>query len=101
MTTTRERIKNNAFYEAYRLFIRDDQSWNKYNHILKNTSIDTKIGNESKNGEVFRGHVLTPLKEKRAISIKKMPLTVEDLGLFLKHQHNNKNKNQNYLMMMS
>jgi hypothetical protein len=89
MTTTRERIKNNAFYEAYRLFIRDDQSWNKYNHILKNTSIDTKIGNESKNGEVFRGHVLTPLKEKIAISIKKMPLTVEDLGLFLKHQHNN------------
>jgi hypothetical protein len=88
MTTTRERIKNNAFYEAYRLFIRDDKSWNKYNHILKNTCIDTKIGNESKNGEVFCGHVLTPLNEKRAISIKKMPLTVEDLELFIKQEHN-------------
>ena len=90
MATTRDRIKNNAFYEAYKIYIKDDQTWNKYNNILDKTNIEGKMGNESKYGEVFRGHMLTKLKEKHPISIKKVPLSIDDLQLFLQNQHTNR-----------
>jgi len=90
MATTRERIKNNAFYEAYKIFIKDDKTWNKYNNILESTNIECKIGNESKYSEIFRGHIITNINQKYPVSIKKIPLSIDDLQLFLQNQHNNR-----------
>lgn len=90
MCTTQERIKDNIFYEAYKLHIRGDfQNLEKFNNILKKTVIEEKIGNESKFGEVFRGKILNK-KNDKLISIKKIPMNLEDLRIFLKNQHNDR-----------
>jgi hypothetical protein len=90
MATIRERIKNNAFYEAYQLYMKEikDPS-HLYTMILKQTRIDSRIGNESKYGEVYCGTIVHNHNVK-PISIKKIPLQMEDLLLLLKKEHEQK-----------
>jgi hypothetical protein len=93
MTTTKERIKNNVFYEAFKLYIKDNDNlkWDKYNTILKNTKILEKIGNESKYGEVFTGKIeIDAIENNSLISIKKVPLSVKDLQILLLNQINDR-----------
>lgn len=90
MTTIKDRIKNNAFYEAYQLFIKDNKDkWNNDHKILTNTRINSKIGNESKYGEVYCASILHS-ENKNPISIKKIPLNIDDLMLYLKNEHENR-----------
>jgi hypothetical protein len=91
MSTTRNRIKNNAFYEAYRIFIKEHyKNENPFDRILKETIIFEKMGNESKYGEIYKGKI-SCIKNNNLISIKKIALSLIDLEIFLKNQHYNKN----------
>lgn len=87
MSTIKERIKKNLFYDAYKVFIKDDKNnFNRYNNVLDNTVVYKKIGNESKYGEVYRGKISSG-NNNTLISIKKIPLQMEDMEIFLQNQH--------------
>lgn len=92
MTTTQSRIKNNLFYEAYRIFIKNEMTTcDKFNEILKNTKILSKIGNESKYGDVYSGMVMEKVN-KIPISIKRIPMTLIDLQILLENKQNDRTK---------
>lgn len=90
MTTIKERIENNFFYEVYKIFLKDKKgNYNRYNSILKKTIFISQIGNESKFGEVYKGY-LSINDNNTEIAIKKIPLSLIDLKIFLLNQENEK-----------
>jgi len=87
MRTIDERIKNNLYYEAYKILLTKKKNIKKFEQILKYTKFLERIGNESKYGEIFKGIINTNDNETE-ISIKKIPLSLKDLKIFLLNQEN-------------
>jgi len=83
MSTIRERIKNSALFEAYRLLMKERETdIYFFQNLLHETSIIERIGREGKFGEVYKGKISNYL-----VSIKKIPLQLVDLELLLTNKH--------------
>lgn len=87
--TTSQRLTNNRFYEAYKILLHQKNDIKRFDHILKHTIFVEKIGNESKFGEIFKGHHMND-EDHNEISIKKIPLSLKDLQIYLLHQETNR-----------
>lgn len=87
MSTIRERLKNNAIFEAYGQLIKEQQrDIQFYQKLLNKTMIIDRIGREGKFGEIYQGKISDNL-----VAIKKIPLRIIDLELFLTRKHFDKN----------
>jgi len=87
MSTVHKRIQQNLFFEAMKIYLKNDVKWDKSTHFLKKLCILKKIGNESKYGKIYQGYFnYGKQSNPEILSIKIIPLLPIDLELMFNEE---------------